>query len=153
MTIIGERCVQSYSPGNVIAWVGLTLVSQWDSITVTRDKPRWRIVEGMYGQIARSRIDSNLATITIVVPQTSTSNAYLALTEELTSGDMHVDTVVPVVISDLWGGSLHVMTKATIMKQPSISYGKDPKSRTWVFRGNLDLNAQNAGNIVQDAIG
>ncbi len=102
----------------------------------------------MYGQIARSRIKSDLATITIVLSQTAPTNAYLAAAEALTSGAIGIDTVIPVILTDLWGGSLHVMPKATIIKQPDIAYGNDPQSRTWVFRGNLVLNTQNIANAM-----
>jgi len=148
MKNIFSPTLQSYSPSRVLVLVFATIITQWESITVEMDQPRWSIKQGVYGKVARVRTASDLGTITLTLPQTASSNMYMAVNEALTSAEFGIDTVIPIAITDLWGGSLHVMPKATIISKPSVTYGKAPASRSWKLRGNITVNSINVRNMI-----
>jgi len=140
--------LQSYSPKNVIITAGVFLITQWNKVTVKYDEPVWKFDVGCYGKIVRRKINNPLGTITIELPQTAAGNAYNSASATLTDATLGIDGVIPILITDLWGGSLHVMTKGSIVQKPEVTYDKNPTNRVWIFRGEMDLNVLSTRNAI-----
>jgi len=140
--------LQSYSPKNVIVTVGTFLMTQWDKVEVKHDEPLWRFDVGCYGKSVRRKVNNPLGTITLELPQTAAGNAYNSATIAIADDILKLDGIVTVFITDIWGGSLHLLTKGSIIQKPTVTYGKDPSKRSWVIRGEMDLNILSSRNAI-----
>lgn len=144
--------LQSYSVNNVIVTSGAFIISTFDEISVRYDEVAWKFTQGCYGKVVRSKITNKLGTITITLPQTAAGNAYNSLQFKTLSDIKGINGVIPVSISDLWGGSLHVMSKGTIIQYPMSVYSKDATQRQWKIRGELDVNILAARSTTEQLI-
>lgn len=132
-----EPTIQSYSPRNVIVTTGLFIMTQFDEVQVRPNTTKWTFVNGCYRQYARKRNTNKLATITLTLPQTAQGNAYNSIQALVDEPMLGLNSVLPVTITDLWGGSLHVMPTACIIQTPEATYSAEPTQRQWVFVGEL----------------
>lgn len=85
------------------------------------------------GEVARSKTNMKSARVTIILAQTSSSNAALSL---LHTTDITVDNgagVVPLVIRDRQGLSVFNAVSSWIVKYPDESYDKEVTTREWTF--------------------
>ena len=140
--------LQSYSPKNVVVTIGVFLMTQWNKVTVSYDAPLWEFKVGCYGKTVRTKVNNPLGTITIELPQTSAGNAYNSAYLNALDTELNIDSITPVFITDLWGGSLHVMIRGSITQIPDSVYDANPVNRSWVIRGDMDVNVLSARNAI-----
>lgn len=108
-------------------------------ITVTMTNDRYKVYEGADGSVSRADTNSRLAKVELHLAQTSPTNAALAAA-------FAAGVVGPIEILDLNGASLHVCSKAWIMKQPDAAYKQLPDKRTWIFEC-ADMNSFSGGQV------
>ena len=124
----------TYSPEEVKLLVGVIPVTTFNKITVKYVRPRWKFYEGTKGELTRGKQISTFGIITLGLPRTSVINDYIfALTL--------IDGVIPIVVHDHQGISLHSMLQGTIENPPSVKYAKDVTDNQWTMKGRLVLNA------------
>ena len=123
---------KTYSPGDVSLIIGGSIV-KFDAVTVERNEDKNTMSVGTQGEVTRTKNLSNLATITVVLPQSSSNNAILSAFEIANS-------IVPILVKDNGGLSLHTMPEGVITGVPGSEYGKEVTDRTWIFQGDLPVN-------------
>ena len=123
---------KNYSPGDVSLIIGGSIV-KFDAVTVARNEDKNTMTVGTQGEVTRTKNLSNLATITVVLPQSSSNNAILSAFEVANS-------VVSILVKDNGGLSLHTMPEGVITGVPDSEYGKEVTDRTWIFQGDLPVN-------------
>ena len=124
--------LKNYSPGDVSFIAGGSII-KFDSITVSKNEDKNTMTVGTQGEVTRTKNLSNLATITVVLPQSSIDNAIFSAVEIANS-------VLSLLIKDNGGASLHAMPEAVITGIPDAEYGKEHVQREWVFQGDLPVN-------------
>jgi len=108
-------------------------------ITVTMTNDRYKVYEGADGSVSRADTNSRLAKVELHLAQTSPTNA--ALTAAFNAG-----VVGPIEILDLNGASMHVASKAWIVKSPDAMYKQLPDKRTWTFEA-ADMQSDSNGQV------
>ena len=123
---------KTYSPGDVSLIIGGSII-KFDTVTVSRNEEKNLMSVGTQGEVTRTKNLSNLATITVVLPQSSSDNAVLSA-REITND------ILSILIKDNGGLSLHTMPGGVITGVPDSEYGKEAAQREWVFQGDLPVN-------------
>jgi hypothetical protein len=108
-------------------------------ITVIMTNDRFKVYEGADGSVSRADTNSRLAKVELHLAQTNPTNAALAAA-------FAAGVVGPIEILDLNGSSLHVASKAWIMKAPDAAYKQLPDKRTWVFEA-ADMSSFVGGQV------
>lgn len=122
--------VKTYDPSMVSVIIGGSIIKSWDSVKAGRTNPKWKHTEGTSGELTRTKNTSLLGAITLTLPQASADNAVLSAFE--VSGEL-----IPCMVVDKGGTSIHTMPEGTVIKMPDAEYGKDAGSREWVIEGEL----------------
>jgi hypothetical protein len=126
--------VYTYSPEEVSVVVGgirLSGFADGTFVTVSRDEQAFNKVTGADGKTSRSKTANRTGTITIVLQQTSPSNdvlSALALADELSNAG-----VVPTLIKDGSGRTLHAAPTSWVQQVPDHSMSKDIENVEWVM--------------------
>lgn len=97
-----------------------------DAISVEPNADDWELYEGNDGEVTRSKTSSKLSKVTIKLAQSSASNAYLA-------GLLKAGSIVPFMLKDGSGFSLHVSEQAFLLARPKAPYGKKVNDREYVL--------------------
>lgn len=126
--------VFTYAADKVRVVVGgfpLTGFSDGTFITVERDEQAYNKVTGADGVTSRARTGNRAGSITISLQQTSPSNDVL-------SGFMIADEasdlgVVPVLIKDTSGRTIHATSAAWVRQKPSETFSKNIENREWIL--------------------
>jgi hypothetical protein len=122
--------VKTYDPGQVSLIVGGTIIKSWDKIAVAMDEDDWSFAAGTSGEVTRVKNLNRLGAITIALPQTSADNAVLSAFR--VSG-----ALLPCIVKDASGNSLHVMPEGTVVKPADSEYGKEAAQREWMVKGAI----------------
>lgn len=126
--------MKTYDPKGIICIVGgqqITGYADGTFLTVRRNADAWSLQMGADGEGARSKSNDKSGQYEFVLQQTSQSNAYLsslAIADELNNGGL-----VPCLVKDLNGNSLHGSEQVYIKKMPDAGYGKEADSRSWIL--------------------
>jgi len=136
---------RTYSPGELKISAGFFPVVTFNSVKIGFNSPMWRFYKGTQGEIARGKTLDKLATIEIVIPRTD-------ITNDLLSAQMLVTDTIPVFIKDNLGLSFCHMSKATIQRIPTHTFGKEVTDNTWRFTGRLNLNWVGGNSFVAATI-
>jgi hypothetical protein len=123
----------TYSPGKIFLLVGGAPVFTFNEVTVQYHRPRWRMIEGTRGEVTRGRSYTSVGSIFITIPRTSPFNDMLTIF-------YGAHNVIPVIIKDLLGASLHAMLRGTIITAPDTSYKKGVTDLVWEIQGTIDIN-------------
>lgn len=123
---------KNYSPGDVSLIIGGSII-KFDAVTVSRNEDKNTMSVGTQGEVTRTKNLSNLSTITVLLPQSSSDNAILSAHEVANS-------VVSILVKDNGGTSLHTMPEGVITGVPDSEYGKEHVQREWTFQGDLPVN-------------
>ena len=138
--------VKTYDPAQVAVIVGgfpITGFADGSFVTVERNADAFALYMGTDGEGTRAKSNNKSGRITITLAQSSDSNAILAgiaAADELRNAG-----VVPVMIKDNSGESLHVAETAWIVKVPNAEYGREIGTREWIIETDLLVSAV-AGN-------
>jgi hypothetical protein len=122
--------VKTYDPGQVSLIVGGTIIKSWDKIAVAMDEDDWSFAAGTTGEVTRVKNLNRLGSIAVTLPQTSADNAVL-------SAFRIAGALLPCIVKDASGNSLHVMPEGTVVKPADSEYGKEAAQREWTIKGGI----------------
>lgn len=112
----------------------MTGLAEGDCLTIETDAELFTLKIGADGEGARNKSCNRAAKATIRLMQSSASN-------DILSGFQKADQlanagIVPVMVKDGSGRSLHFAENAWLEKQPTATYGAESGVREWVFRSD-----------------
>ncbi len=134
------RNTNTYAQGQVSVVVGVLPLRGWRKIVVARDNPRYTFQNDANGGATRSRSGNLLGSIVITMRQGSPKNLLLSALE--TSG-----LLVPCLVKDNNGFSLHIMPEATIEGPPEVTYDEESGEIEWTLRGIIPDPYVVGGNV------
>lgn len=100
-------------------------------VSIERDEQAYNKITGADGTVSRSRTGNRSGTITLTLQQTSPSNDVLSglmIADEATDAG-----VVPCLIKDTSGRTLHYVSAAWVQQMPTQEFGKEISEREWVL--------------------
>lgn len=124
--------VKTYDPKKVIVTIGAHICSGWDEDSQITVEPNGEGITkkvGADGEVTRSMDPDDTYNIKLVFDQMSESNKYLTNLRKLDKATGA--GVVPILITDLRGGTLFHAAQAWITKDPSRVWGKASGNREW----------------------
>jgi len=121
---------KTYDPSLVSVIIGGSIIKSWEAVKAGRDNDKYKFTERTSREVTRTKNASLLGTITLTLPQASQDNATLSAFEV-------AGALIPCMIMDKGGTSLHTMPEGTVVKMPDAEYGKDSGSREWTIKGEL----------------
>lgn len=126
--------MKTYDPAQVQVIVGGIPISGFADgtfIRVGRRAAAWDLTVGTDGEGTRAKSNDRSGFVEIELMQSSASNitlSDLSLADELSNAG-----VVPIMIKDGSGSSLHTAEQAFIEKNPDGEYAKTATTRVWRF--------------------
>lgn len=118
----------------IVGGFAMTGFADGSSVTVERDEDAFTLSVGSDGEAARSKSNNFAGKITIKLMQTSPSNDVLsafAKADELSNSG-----VIPSMVKDNLGRSLHMAENSWVERMPSSDYARESGTREWVMRTN-----------------
>lgn len=115
--VIGGVICQAYADG--------------EFVRVERNQDQFTLIKGADGESTRSKSNDRSGRITLILQQTSETNdllAAIAVADEVSNNG-----IVPILVKDNSGNSLHTAAQAWLVKYPNSSYGKESGTKEWVF--------------------
>jgi hypothetical protein len=112
-------------------------------IRVRRNNDMWSLTVGADGEGTRTKSNDKSGQIEIELSQSSLSNQFLsnlALADELENAG-----VVPVLMKDGSGASIHAAEQMYVKKVPDAEYGKEATTRVWILETD-NLQSYIGGN-------
>lgn len=126
--------VYTYSCSEVQVIVGgapMSGMADGTFVNIERDEQAYTKVTGADGSTSRSKSANRSGTITITLKQTSPSND--VLTGFMVADEQGDAGVVPVLVKDNSGRTLHAASAAWVQKSPSQDFAKEISNREWVM--------------------
>ncbi len=126
--------VHTHDPGHIIITVGPFIVSDYAEgtfVKVTRAEDTFKTVVGADGEPTRVRSRNKSGSIEITLKRGSPANDYLsalAISDE--EGGIGI---VPTMVKDLNGLSLHVAPESWVKKPAEAEYAKDMTNCAWTI--------------------
>jgi hypothetical protein len=100
-------------------------------VKITREAPAFTSKVGCDGDVTRSRMNDNRAKVEITIMQTSPSNDILSAQHALDKITPNGDGIMPLLIKDNSGRSLHTALHAWIETDAEVVYDREAGTRTW----------------------
>ena len=120
-------------------------------LTISQPKESFIVVEGTDGSVARSKTNSRVLDIKLILLQTNAYNAYL-------SGLLLADVNTPngagigsFVVEDIAGTTLVLCTRSWVSKPADITLDRGAKARSWPITGIWDVMLV-GGNISSETV-
>lgn len=115
----------------IVGGVPISGLADGTFVNISRDEQAYTKTTGADGTTSRARTGNRAGSITITLQQTSPSNDVL-------SGFMAADEagdqgVVPVLVKDTSGRSLHYASAAWVQQAPDSEYAKEINEREWAL--------------------
>jgi len=138
--------MKTYDPKStqiIVGGVPITGFADGSFIRIRRNNDAFALSVGADGEGTRIKSNDKSGQIEIELMQSSLSNAYLsniALSDELENAG-----IVPVLVKDGTGSSIHAAEQAYIKKTPDAEYGKEATTRVWLIETD-NLQNYNGGN-------
>jgi hypothetical protein len=115
----------------IVGGVPMSGLADGTFVSISRDEQAFTKVTGADGSTSRSKSANKAGTITITLKQTSPSNDVL-------SGFMIADEqgnagVVPVMVKDTGGRTLHYASAAWVQQAPDQDFAKELSEREWIM--------------------
>lgn len=137
-----------YSPDQVCVVFGAERLSGFADgtfVKVERNEDTFQTKVGADGEVTRTRNLNRTGIITVTLLQTSASNAALAALAAADELSPNGVSVLPVLVKDLNGNSLHHAAEAWVKKPAAGEYGKEVTTREWVIEAAV-LQTFEGGN-------
>jgi len=103
-------------------------------VRIERESPAFDDVVGTDGEVSRSKTNDNRATVTVLLMQTSDSNAILSALHNQDKIATGGSGVGPLVIKDLQGTTLYASGECWVRSTPNASFDRTATSREWEIR-------------------
>ena len=129
--------LKNYRPDEVSVILGAIIIEGFADgtfVSIEHDEDRFSLHVGADGQATRAKNCNKSGTIRFTLMASSASNAVLSAQLELDHRTPGGVGVVPLLIKDNEGYSLHTSKEAWIQKDPSVEYAKEPGNNEWIIR-------------------
>jgi len=140
--------MKNYNPKKVSVIIGVSLITGFadgSMVSVERNSDMYTLAMGTDGEGTRAKSNDKSGVITITLMHSSPSNAVLSALAAL---DEAVDGgVVPALIRDANGLTLHAAKQIWVRKRPVSSYEREATDREWILETD-DLEMFDGGNLV-----
>lgn len=120
----------------VINWAGIPIDSGFadgEFCRVEQNENDFTTYVGTDGDVSRSKTNNRTAVITILLAQTSPTNAALSAVNNLDRIKANGAGVGPLLIKDKNGTSLYAAEKCWISKPPAVSFDRTTTTREWTL--------------------
>lgn len=92
---------------------------------------------GTDGETTRSKTNNRSCRMTVTLMQTSDTNDLLSATHELDKNAPGGPGILPFIVKDMSGRTLHMAETAWIVRAPTASFGREAGPREWIFETNF----------------
>lgn len=123
--------VQTYSPSDVIITFGGYVLENWDTVSVKRTTPSFKIIKGIRGKNTRVRSQNTSAEVTLTIPITSIGNTVLG--EIVAQDELNGTGRLIMTIKDVQGFEVFSTAEAFVEKPADKEYGAEMSSRAWTI--------------------
>lgn len=124
---------KSYDPTEVAVVVGALLVAH-EGCEASYDEEEWDFAAGIQGEAVRSKNANRLGTIIVRTLQTCDDNQSLTALQK-------AGQLIPILIKDFNGDTVHAMAEGTIVDLPKKTYAKTgAEILEWKVRGIMESN-------------
>ena len=134
--------VSTYRPQDVAVIVGGHILSGFADgsfVNVERNEDSFSLTVGSDGEGCRGANNNRSGKFTFTLGQWSKSNTFL--TALITSDELSGDGIIPVLVKDNSGTSLHSAEEAWVVKPAAAGYDREPQNREWVVETHLMVTA------------
>ena len=97
-----------------------------EAITIEPDADEWTETVGNDGEVTRSKSNNSMSRIMLKLAQSAESNQYL-------SGLRLSGGIVPVMVKDNSGLSIHAGEQAYVKSRPAAAFARESGEREWVI--------------------
>jgi len=104
------------------------------AISIKYDTERFEVVEGVGGDVVRSKTNSRLATVEVTLLQTAAGNATLEALARLDDNGVNGAGVGAFRCEERNGGDLYAGSKCWVQKRPDVELSRKATDRTWVLK-------------------
>lgn len=134
-----SELVKVYNGDEVTIAIGPVLVdggfADDEFLRIERDSDNTTDVAGTDGEVAVSRTNDRRATITVLLLQTADANLGLSVLSNLAQNSPGMTgAIVPSVVRDRNGASLHTAENSWVLKAPDAAFARAAGSREWPVR-------------------
>lgn len=123
--------VATYSPADIVLVVSGFQIEGWSNISLTRNAPRFREIQGIRGKNTRCEELNTSATLSISIMQTEIANEVFSTILDLDS--QYKTGRLTITLKDTFGESVFNSVDAYIGSDPVITYSNDIEYRNWTI--------------------
>lgn len=115
----------------IVGGVRMSGLADGTFVNVSRDEQAFNKVTGADGSTSRAKTANRSGAISITLKQTSPAND--VLTGFMVADEASNQGVVPVLVKDTSGRTLHYASAAWVQQMPDQDFGKEINDREWVM--------------------
>jgi len=124
--------MRTYNPQQVSILGGVSLLTQWNNVRITRAEDGTMFSAGTNGEITRTINANKLGSFIITMPQTSYDNDILSALEISKAA-------LTWALIDKSGTTKAIIDLGTVIKMPDFDFGKESGTREWTVTGELTV--------------
>lgn len=137
--------LRQYDPKRVTITIGSSILSGFADgsfVTVAFNEDAWTLQMGTDGEGTRSKSNNYSGRVTVMLMQSSPSNAYLS---KLAIDDrLRNEGAAPLLIKDANGETLFSSEAVWVIKMPDSDYSREASAREWLMETH-ELKAEFSG--------
>ena len=118
----------------IIAGIPITGYADGEFMRIVKDNDDFGDVIGTDGEVARWATGDDRGTATLLLLQTSSSNALLSALSRLDKSQPGGAGVGNFLVRDQGGSSIYRADQCWVLKPPDVSFGREVGSREWPIR-------------------
>lgn len=122
--------MRTYNPQEVSILGGVSLLTQWNNVRITRAEEGAMFSAGTNGEITRTINANKLGSFIITLPQSSIDNDILSALEI-------AKAALTWSVIDKSGNTVAIIELGTVVKIPDSDLGKEAGTREWTVTGEL----------------
>lgn len=134
-----------YDPASVIVSFGPNVMSGFADDTmvrVERDEDTFTKKVGVDGECTRTRNMNRCGSITVMLMATSAANLVLSALHNIDELSPNGASILPILVKDTKGNTLHTALSAWIRKPPVSETAKEVGTREWVLDTGPMVNVE-----------
>jgi len=134
--------LSTYDPKQVVVIIGGHIVSGYADgtfVNVERNEDSFALTVGSDGDACRSNNQNRSGRITLTLGQWSESNTFLSAL--VSADELSGNGVVPALVKDNSGTSLHTAENAWVVKPATSANDRAPQTREWIVETDLLITA------------
>lgn len=122
--------MRTYNPQEVSILGGVSLLTQWNNVRITRAEEGAMFSAGTNGEITRTINANKLGSFIVTLPQSSVDNDILSVLE-ISKAALTWSVI------DKSGTTVAIIELGTVIKIPDSDLGKEAGTREWTVTGEL----------------